>query len=113
MPFHFWRVRKAGGVVIPVSLNEGVSDGSQRVPSVPNLVVRELTVALVIIAGLFVFSVCFDATLAGKANPGMSPNPTKAPWYFSGIQELLQHFGVFGPPTIIFFQSLPYMLFLF
>lgn len=101
MPFHFWRVRKAGGVVIPVSLNEGVSDSSQRVPSVPNLVIRELTVALVIIAGLFVFSVCFDAPLAGKANPGMSPNPTKAPWYFSGIQELLQHFHPFFAVFVI------------
>ena len=26
------------------------------------------------------------------ANPGLSPNPTKAPWYFAGIQELLMHF---------------------
>jgi hypothetical protein len=33
-----------------------------------------------------------DAPLADKANPGLSPNPTKAPWYFMGIQEMLMHF---------------------
>jgi hypothetical protein len=36
--------------------------------------------------------VAFDAPLGAKANPGLSPNPTKAPWYFAGIQELLLHF---------------------
>lgn len=101
MPFHFWRVRKAGGVVLPVSLNKNVNDESKRVPSVPNLVIRELTVTLVIIAGLFVFAVFFDAALGGKANPGMSPNPTKAPWYFSGLQELLQHFHPFFAVFVI------------
>ena len=34
----------------------------------------------------------FNAPLAEQANPGLSPNPTKAPWYFVGIQELLMHF---------------------
>ncbi len=34
----------------------------------------------------------FDAPLADIANPGLSPNPTKAPWYFMGIQEMLMHF---------------------
>jgi hypothetical protein len=32
-----------------------------------------------------------DAPLLAQANPGMSPNPAKAPWYFMGIQELLVH----------------------
>jgi len=101
MLFHFWRVRKAGGVIIPVPLNEEVSDESKRVPSVPHLVIRELTAVLVIIAGLFVFAVFFNAPLAGKANPGMSPNPTKAPWYFAGLQELLQHFHPFFAVFVI------------
>jgi len=115
LPFHFWRVRKAGGVVVPASLNENVSDDSKRLPSVPNLVTREITTALVVIAGLFVFSVLFDAPLAGNANPGMSPNPTKAPWYFSGLQELLQHFhptfAVFVIPLFFaaWLTGIPYM----
>jgi hypothetical protein len=41
---------------------------------------------------VLVISVAFDAGLAEPANPGMSPNPAKAPWYFLGLQELLLHF---------------------
>jgi hypothetical protein len=62
------------------------------VAAIPNLIVRELVVAVVLIAALMVLSVAFNAPLEAKANPGLSPNPTKAPWYFAGIQELLLHF---------------------
>jgi hypothetical protein len=43
----------------------------------------------------------FDAPLASQANPGLSPNPTKAPWYFMGIQELLMHFHPLFVLTVI------------
>jgi hypothetical protein len=36
-------------------------------------------------------AVFFNAPLEAPANPGLSPNPTKAPWYFAGFQELLLH----------------------
>jgi hypothetical protein len=62
------------------------------VPVVPNLVFKESVVALVLVAVIFVFSVFFDAPLLEKANPAYSLNPTKAPWYFAGVQELLMHF---------------------
>lgn len=89
MAFHFWRVRKAGGVVVP----GGNSETDHRtVTTIPNLVLRELVVALVLIAAILIFSVFFNAPLQAKANPGFSPNPAKAPWYFAGIQELLLHF---------------------
>ena len=90
--FHFWRVRKAGGVVVPRRPGEPREKSNDKVPAIPNLLVRELTVALVLIACILVFSILFDAPLQNKANPGLSPNPTKAPWYFMGIQELLLHF---------------------
>jgi len=90
--FHFWRVRKAGGVVIPRRPGEPLAKTKDKVPAIPHLLLRELTVALVLIACLTVFSILFDAPLQNKANPGLSPNPTKAPWYFMGIQELLLHF---------------------
>ena len=93
--FHFWKVRKAGGVIAPPT--DGKS--SQNLPSMPHLVTRELAVATAVIGFLLLFSVLFDAPLTGKANPGLSPNPTKAPWYFSGLQELLQHFH----PTVAVF----------
>jgi len=92
MAFHFWRVRKAGGLVIPRSPNEDIETRPDHVLTIPNLVLREVVVALVLIASVFVISIFFNAPLEEQANPGLSPNPTKAPWYFAGIQELLLHF---------------------
>ncbi len=92
MPFHFWRVRKARGLVIPRRSDDDPQDRGEAVATIPNLIVRELVVASVLIALILVFSILFNAPLEGKANPGLSPNPTKAPWYFSGLQELLLHF---------------------
>jgi quinol-cytochrome oxidoreductase complex cytochrome b subunit len=98
--FHFWRVRKARGVVVPRSPGEtpvasAEAGGSQKpnfVLSLPNLILREFSVALALIAFVMVVALLFDARLGAPANPGMSPNPAKAPWYFVGFQELLLHF---------------------
>lgn len=90
MAYHFWRVRKAGGVIIPNN-----SEEKKTVPTYPNLVYKEGVVALVLIAVILVFAVFGNAPLLDKANPGYSLNPTKAPWYFAGIQELLMHFHPF------------------
>jgi len=92
MPFHFWRVRKAGGLVIPRQAGQDSGGRSQSVPAIPHLLLREIVVALVLAASMLVFSMLFNAPLGDKANPGLSPNPTKAPWYFMGIQEMLLHF---------------------
>ncbi len=92
MAWHFWRVRKARGVVIPRSEGEELSGPPERVLAVPHLLIREVVVGLVLVAVVLVFSVIANAPLADTANPGMSPNPAKAPWYFVGIQELLLHF---------------------
>ncbi|MBW2198994.1 MAG: cytochrome b N-terminal domain-containing protein [Deltaproteobacteria bacterium] len=95
MPLHFWRVRKAGGLVIPGAPGEIKGTRGESVPAIPNLILREVVVALVLLACILVFSVLFNAPLESKANPGLSPNPTKAPWYFLGIQEMLMHFHPF------------------
>ena len=92
MPWHFWRVRKAGGLVIPRGSDEDQGLPNEKVPAIPNLILRETVVALVLIAVIMLISVFINAPLGAKANPGLSPNPTKAPWYFAGIQELLIHF---------------------
>ena len=92
MPFHFWRVRKSKGLVIPRTPQEAPADRGESVAAIPNLIIRELAVAAVLIALIMVVSVLFNAPLEAKANPGLSPNPTKAPWYFAGLQELLLHF---------------------
>ncbi len=91
MGFHFWRIRKAGGLVVPRRPSEPVDETPTRVPVVPGLLVREVTVALVLTATVMVFSIFFDAALSAPANPGLSPNPVRAPWYFTGLQELLLH----------------------
>lgn len=90
MAYHFWRVRKAGGVIVPNN-----SDDKKMVPSYPNLVYKEGVVALTLIAVILVFAVFANAPLLDVANPNYSLNPTKAPWYFAGIQELLMHFHPF------------------
>ncbi len=115
MSFHFWRVRKAGGVIIPPSPGENSVTKPKYVPTIPNLVLREMVVALVLIAFILVLSILFNAPLEDKANPGVSPNPAKAPWYFIGIQELLLHFhplfAVFIIPIFVtgFLFLLPYL----
>ncbi|MBT8383896.1 MAG: cytochrome bc complex cytochrome b subunit [Ignavibacteriaceae bacterium] len=90
MAYHFWLVRKAGGVIVPNDAEE-----INIVPSYPNLVYKEGVVALVLIALILVFAVFANAPLLEVANPNYSLNPTKAPWYFAGIQELLMHFHPF------------------
>jgi len=92
LPFHFWRIRKANGLVIPRSPAENSEFLGRKVETIPNLIVREVTVAIVLLAAILLISMLLNAPLAGKANPGLSPNPTKAPWYFIGFQELLMHF---------------------
>jgi quinol-cytochrome oxidoreductase complex cytochrome b subunit len=92
MPYHFWRVRKAGGLVIPRTPRETVDMPGEKVPSIPNLLLREAVTALVLVAVMLMVSIAFNAPLGMEANPGLSPNPTKAPWYFAGFQEMLLHF---------------------
>jgi quinol-cytochrome oxidoreductase complex cytochrome b subunit len=106
MPWHFWRVRKAGGLVIPRRPDEEQGSEDEKVPTIPNLILREIVVAVVLIAVIMGISVIFNAPLEAKANPGLSPNPTKAPWYFAGIQELLLHFH----PLIALFIIPAFML---
>jgi quinol-cytochrome oxidoreductase complex cytochrome b subunit len=115
LAFHFWRVRKAGGLVIPRRMEDDNEPEMRRVTAVPNLLLRELTVALVLVAVVLLWSVFIDAPLGEPANPGLSPNPTKAPWYFAGLQELLLHFhplfGVFIIPllAVMALISIPYV----
>jgi quinol-cytochrome oxidoreductase complex cytochrome b subunit len=92
MGFHFWRVRKAGGVVDPRPPEEVSDEKPEYVSTLPHLLMRELAAALVLIACVMVLAVFVDAPLGAPANPGMSTNPAKAPWYFMGFQELQLHF---------------------
>ena len=92
MGFHFWRVRKAKGVVVPRAPGEAVDEQPEKVLGLPFLFMKEFVVALILVASVFLFSALVAAPLGEAANAGMSPNPAKAPWYFMGFQELLLHF---------------------
>ncbi len=86
--WHFWMVRKAGGLV---QAKKESSADRKRIRVIPHLVVKEAATGLILLALLFLFAAMVDAPLAEPANPGESPNPAKAAWYFMGLQELLLH----------------------
>lgn len=58
----------------------------------PHLLVGEFVAALSVTAFLLGFSVFVNAPLLELANYNQTPNPSKAPWYFLGLQELLKWF---------------------
>jgi quinol-cytochrome oxidoreductase complex cytochrome b subunit len=97
--WHFWLVRRAGGLV---QVEREEISITEWLPTVPNLIVREAAVGLAIVAFVLILAIVWNAPLLEQANPGMSPNPAKAPWYFLGFQELLLHlhpvFAVFVWP---------------
>jgi len=98
MIFHFWKVRKAGGVAPPRT-----SQDHERglVPVMPDLIVKEVAVGLIVLAFIFMLAIFLNAPLRERANPAFSPNPVKAPWYFIGIQEMLMHFHPFVGAILI------------
>ncbi len=87
----------------------------QRVLVWPDLVYAELICAVLVTVGLLIWSLAIPAPLEGPANPTLTPNPAKAPWYFVGLQELLVYsdawyVGVVVPCLIIFgLAAVPYL----
>jgi len=57
----------------------------------PSLVVVEAVCATVFLGLLTLLSILINAPLTAHANPNQTPNPSKAPWYFLNLQELLLH----------------------
>lgn len=81
----------------------------------PHLLVRHGVVAMAVLVIVLALAILFDAPLREIANPTVTPNPEKAPWYFAALQELLAHFhpqiaGVLVPAAIIIgLIALPYV----
>ncbi|HMS16716.1 MAG TPA: cytochrome C [Planctomycetota bacterium] len=81
----------------------------------PHLLKREFLAALIVTALMIVWSICLDAPLEEPANPNLTMNPSKAPWYFLGLQELLVYFdpwiaGVVLPSIILLgLMAIPYI----
>ncbi len=107
--FTWYSMRKA--VVNDMRMERGeptveAAEANEKVLVFPYLIFIEFVVALAYAVGLVVWSIFLKAPLEEPANPTVSPNPSKAPWYFLGLQEMLVYFdpwiaGVLLPTFII------------
>ncbi len=79
-------------VVKAGSIQDVKATPSDKVHVWPHLLIGELVASLAMTAFLLVFSAFVNAPLLGLANFNQTPNPSKAPWYFLGLQELLTMF---------------------
>lgn len=110
--YHIWRVIKDGGLAWPQPREPQSTEAV--VPTFPQVVYIELLVFIVLMAGLLVASLLFNAPLEEEANPFQPNNPAKAPWYFLGLQELVSYSAFWGGvmvPTLLtlFLLALPYI----
>ena len=79
-------------VVKAGSIQDVKATPTDKVNVWPHLLVIEFVAALAMTLFLFVFSTFVNAPLQATANFNLTPNPSKAPWYFLGLQELLTMF---------------------
>jgi menaquinol-cytochrome c reductase cytochrome b/c subunit len=79
-------------VVKSGSIQEVKASPVDKVHTWPHLLVAEFVASLACLAFTFVFSIFVNAPLLQQANFNQTPNPSKAPWYFLGLQELLTMF---------------------
>lgn len=83
--------------------------------SFPIVLLWEIILALAVTFGIFLFSLVKQAPLEEIANPFITTDPAKAPWYFVGLQELLEHMhptlaGIIIPALLVtFLLVLPYI----
>lgn len=83
--------------------------------SFPIVALLEIVLLLGTTLLVFIFSLIRNAPLEDIANPNVTTNPAKAPWYFVGLQELLEHMHPFvagvAIPTllVLFLLAIPYL----
>jgi menaquinol-cytochrome c reductase cytochrome b/c subunit len=87
----------------------------ETVVTFPTLVWREFLAGLGMLVFMLAVSIQVNAPLLQRANTAITPNPAKAPWYFLGLQELLERFppvmaGVAFPTVVLVGMALtPYL----
>jgi menaquinol-cytochrome c reductase cytochrome b/c subunit len=107
-------VHRLLAVVPPEGIQRTVKRQDDKVNVWPHLLAAEFVSLILMTAFLVIFSTFKDAPFRELANPNLTPNPSKAPWYFLGLQELLRYFhpqvaGVTIPGLGLFgLMALPY-----
>lgn len=106
------KARWAGGEGQP---EEVAAFEEEKINVWPYLARKEFLATVLVTLLLLGWSVALDAPLEEHANPTLTPNPAKAPWYFVGLQEMLVYFdpwiaGVVLPGLIILgLMAIPYL----
>jgi menaquinol-cytochrome c reductase cytochrome b/c subunit len=100
------RARVTGPELATPALVVRRREEEETVVTFPTLVWREFLAGLAMFIFLLAVSIQVNAPLLARANTAITPNPAKAPWYFLGLQELLERFppimaGVMFPTFVI------------
>ena len=105
-------------VLTPPARTRPTTPAEQEVGTVqvwPHLIVIEFLGALIMTINMILLSTLFNGPFLDMANPDKTPNPSKAPWYFLNLQELLLHMnpalaGVIVPTfALILIAAIPYV----
>ena len=102
-------------LVPPEGIQRVEREQGDRVNVWPHLLIEEFVAMMIVFAAMVIFSTFVNAPLRELANPNLTPNPSKAPWYFLGLQELLRYFhpmvaGITIPTFILIgLAAVPYV----
>lgn len=103
----------ASGTTVQVNDPTTLNKDNSR-PSTPHLTTRLLLITLLTLVVAIGLSLLVQAPLEAAANPDVTPNPAKAPWYFLGLQEMVGYSALMGGviiPTLVVFglMLIPFM----
>src|SRR5438477_9281380 len=110
-------MQKGARVLTPPPRTRPTTPADQEADTVqvwPHLVVIEFLGAVIITINLVLLGTLINGPLETLANPDCTPNPSKAPWYFLNLQELLLHMnpalaGVIVPTAaLVALAAIPY-----